>query len=281
MEILYRLKIFLLLLSVYLPLFAGAQVTLLPTSVFLTGHLGIGSVDVSNDTDMRQEVSVRFEFAWLGSDEGGHLMMISDDEDVAARYGIDDEIRAFPRTFLLPSGGRQTVRFQVRPLHDRPDGVYWTRAIITSRKAAEDVGRESVSEELGTQIHYVFKQNIPVFYRKGHVRTGLEIRDVVTEIKKDKLVVKAALQPTGNAPFNGSMDLLLRNSSGQVVGRRHTTAVIYFESLRRFELPFHDVVLDQGDYSLELIFQTRRRDMASADLVQAPPVKHRVFIRIE
>lgn len=281
MEGLYRFGNLLVLLCAFHPLFVGAQVTLLPTTVFLTDETGLGSVDISNDTDLRQEVSIRFGFAYLGSDEEGHLMMIDDEEETASRYGIDERIRAFPRTFLLPPGGRQTVRLQVRPLHDRPDGVYWTRAIITSRAAAEDVDHIQVSEEVGTRIHYVFKQNIPVFYCKGQVSTGLEIKDVVTEMKNDRLVVKVRVCPAGNAPFNGSVDVLLRNGSGQVVTRQHTTAVIYFESLRRLELPFRDVTLDRGTYFLELMFKTKRRDISPSDLVQAPPVNYTVFIAIE
>jgi hypothetical protein len=260
--------------------FTGAQVTLLPTSVYISDGLGVGSLEISNDTGARQEVSIGFGFAYPGSDEEGHLVMISDDEEAALRYGIDGQIRAFPRSFLLPPGGRQTVRLQVRPLHDRPDGVYWTRVIVTSRTAAEDVDKVEVSEKVGTRIHYVFKQNIPVFFKKGKVSTGLEITGAETEVKSDRLVVTCGLRPTGNAPFNGSVDAILRNSSGQVITRRHTTAVVYFESLRRLELPFPDVVPDQGNYFLELIYRTKRRDIPPSDLVQAPPVHYTVYFRI-
>lgn len=277
----FRRLVMVLVHCFFSPFFPVAQVTLLPTTVFLSENPGIGSVDVRNDTGIRQEVSIGFEFAYLGNDRKGNLKMIDDDAEMETRFSIDRQIRAFPRTFMLSPGSRQTVRIQVRPSGGRPDGVYWTRAIVTSRVAAEDPGRLNVNEKLGTRIQYVFKQNIPVFYRKGDVTTGLEITGVKTEVSGTGIKVQARLRPTGNAPFNGSADAILRNSSGQVVASQHSTTVIYAESLRLLELPFSDVIMDRGNYTLELRYQTKRRDISPSDLVQAPPVSRTVYLRIE
>ncbi|MDD2382168.1 MAG: hypothetical protein PHV35_10780 [Mariniphaga sp.] len=259
---------------------APAQVTILPTSVFLTDQWGLGSVDISNNTGQKQEVSIDFQFAWLGNDEDGGLMMINQEDEIADRYSVDEQIRAFPRSFLLPPGGSQTIRVQVRPLREKPDGVYWTRAVITSSPAASDIDHVSLSENIGTRIQYVFKQNIPVFYKKGEVNTGLQILEVKTEMKTDRIVVYVRLRPTGNAPYNGRVQTALRNSSGQVILNRQTTAVIYFESLRRLELPLSEVPLDQGIYALELLYETKRNDIPASELVQAVPVTYTVLIKI-
>jgi len=58
------------------------------------------------------------------------------------------------------------------------------------------------------------------------------------------------------------------------------SVVVYVESLRRIELPFDDEV-PPGDYQLELLFETRRRDIVHHNLVQADPVKHILPLSIE
>ncbi len=255
------------------PFFTGAQVTLLPTSVFMTETPGVESLNIYNNTGAGQEVRISFAFAWLGNDEEGRLQMIEDSAEIAGSYDISGRIRAFPRTFVLPPQGQQTVRLQVLPLRDRPDGVYWTRVIVTSRAAAADIEKVDWGDGIGTRISYVFRQNIPVFYRKGVAHTGLQVLDVRTITEDGKLVALTRLNPTGNAPYNGSVTARLCNPVGEVVAEQRTACVVYFDALRRIELSLPADGLPYGLYTLELLYETKRRDALPGDLVQAPPVK--------
>lgn len=264
-----------------LPFYIIAQVSLSPTSVFITDAVGIESLNISNTSETAQEVQISFEFSYPGYDEIGNLTMVDNDTTKAAIYDLSSTIRAFPRTFIIQPGGQQTVRLQVLPLKDTSDGVYWTRVIVTSTPPSADIETIDVGGGVGTKIGYVFKQNVPVFYKKGTVTTGLQVLKVEAGLEESKLVAVAHLLPQGNAPFNGSVQAYLRNSNGKVVAEQFTTTVVYFEALRRVELMLPEEGLPAGEYTLELNYETQRRDIPSSDLVQAPPVKHSVVVTIE
>lgn len=264
-----------------MPLLAFSQVSLSPTSVFITDAVGIESLNISNTSETAQEVQISFEFSYPGYDETGNLTMVDNDTAKAAIYDLSTKIRAFPRTFIVQPGGQQTVRLQVLPLKDKADGVYWTRVIVTSSVPSADIETIDVGGGVGTKIGYVFKQNVPVFFKKGTVTTGLKVLKVETSLEDGKLVAVTRLLPQGNSPYNGSVQAYLHNSKGKVVAEQQTTTVVYFEALRRVELMLPEEGLPAGEYTLELNYETQRRDIPSSDLVQAPPVKHSVVVTIE
>jgi hypothetical protein len=273
--------LFLLFLTALFSLPAEAQVSLAPTALFIPDQTNVGTLYVNNNSQEAQEVSVSFEFSYPGSDGQGNMVTVSDDSVSAARYGFTDYVRVFPRQFVLQPGGQQTVRLQVRPMPGKPDGVYWTRVIVTSNAAARDVETVAVAEGIGTQINYVFKQNIPAFYLKGKTSTGLACGAVTTTVEDGKLVAVSQLTPTGNAPFNGSVTARLLNSAGKEVAMQQQTVVAYFEVLRRVEIALPDGEIAPGNYTLEFTYETRRADISPTDLVQAPPITHSVPVVIE
>lgn len=275
-----RTLFFLFFLAVFnLP--ALAQVSLAPTALFIKDQTNVGTLYVNNNSQEAQEVSVSFEFSYPGSDEQGNMVTVSNDSVSAARYGFTSLARVFPRQFVLPPGGQQTVRVQVRPMPGKPDGVYWTRVIVTSNAAAKDVETTAVAKGIGTKINYVFKQNIPAFYLKGKTSTGLNCGPVTTNVEDGKLVAVARLTPIGNAPFNGSVTARLLNSAGKEVATQQQTLVAYFEVKRRVEIALPAEGLAPGNYTLEFTYETKRADISPTDLVQAPPVKNSVPVEIK
>jgi hypothetical protein len=271
----------LLMLGLSSPQIVTAQVSLAPTALFISDQTNVASLYINNNSQEAQEISISFEFAYPGSDEQGNMVTISNDSLSAAHYGITANLRVFPRQFVLQPGGQQTVRFQVRPMRDKPDGVYWSRVIVTSQKASKDIDTVMVTETIGTKISYVFKQNIPAFYVKGKVTTGLMPGKVITQLQNGKLVAIAELTPTGNAPFNGSVTALLLDSEGKEIAIQQQTVVAYFAVLRRIELSLPGEGLAPGKYTLEFTYETKRADISASDLVQAKPVRQSVAVEIK
>lgn len=259
----------------------SAQVSLAPIALFIPDQTNVTSLYVNNNSQAVQEVSVSFEFAYPGSDELGNMITVNDDSVNALRFGLADNIRVFPRQFLLQPGVQQVIRLQVRPMRSRPDGVYWCRVIVTSQNASKDIDTMKVAEGIVTKINYVFRQNIPVFYLKGKLTTGLTPGIVATSVENGKLVAISRLTPTGNAPYNGSVTARLLNSAGKEVAASQQAVVAYFEVFRRIELTLPKEGLDFGNYTLEFIYETKRTDISPSDLVQARPVKQIVAVEIK
>jgi len=274
----HLLNISVLLLSS--PILIG-QVSLAPTSLYIHDQTGVASLYVTNNSNEDQEIVISLEFSYPGSDNNGNMKTISDDQTAATRYGITDYLRVFPKQFILKPGGQQTVRLQSKPLSDKPDGVYWTRVIVSSNTAAKDLGSLQAAEGIGTRINYVFKQNIPAFYIKGKATTGLIPGDISTSVEERKLVAVASLRPTGNSPFNGTVTARLIDNSGKEIMTHKQTIVAYSEVLRRIEMDLPDKGLNPGTYKLDLTYETVRADIPSYDLVQGAPAMQSVEVQVK
>jgi hypothetical protein len=257
-----------------------AQVSLAPTSLFIHDQSNVASLYINNNSEESQEISITCEFSYPGSDKDGNMLNITDDTLSASKYGLGDNLRVFPRQFVLKPGSQQTVRIQVRPLQGKPDGTYWSRIIVSSNAASKDVESLPVTEAIGTKINYVFKQNIPAFYLKGKTNTGIIPGEIITSVADGKLVAVAQLKPTGNSPFNGMVTARLTDNSGKEIAVQQQSVVAYFDVIRRIEIALPPEGLAKGRYKLEFTYETTRADISPSDLVQAAPVKKSIEVEI-
>ncbi len=255
-----------------------AQVSIAPSTVFISDQTNIGTVYVSNRSDEPQEVSIEFAFGYPTSDENGNLIMTYDDQEAFERYAINNWVRAFPRSFVLGPRQQQTVRFQVRPQPQADDGVYWTRVKILANPQTPEIDLATDEEGIATRITFRFEQIIAAFYKKGNTTTGVNVKQVEVRHDENRLMLLPHLQRTGNSPFIGSLTAKMYDTGGNLVKERQTTTTAYFEEIRRIELDTEG--LEPGNYRVELTFETRRGDISPTDLVQAPPVTEVVNVRI-
>lgn len=275
MKFLFTTAFFALLIWV-LPL--NAQISLAPSFVFIGENNGVGDLYVSNNSDKAYEVSISFAFGYPGSDAEGNLVMNYDDPAAFAEFALDDMIRAFPRSFILGGGEQRTVRIQVLPNQRRKEGFFFTRMKVLAKPQSEEVTQE-VTEGIGTQITFNFEQITAVFYHRGKVSSGIEVKKVDVIQVDSILQMRANLQREGNAPFLGSITAQLKDKSGNTVAQTQTSTTAYFDVIRRIDLNVADV--PAGTYNLELSFETSRTDMAADDLIQAPKKVHELEVVIK
>lgn len=261
------IPIFLLVLS--LSGILKAQIALAPSFVFIDENSGVGNVFVSNNSEKAYEVTVNFVFGYPGSDSDGNMVMNYTDSVASSKYALDSMVRAFPRSFILKKGEQRTVRLQVVPADRRKEGYFFTRMKVMAKPQTVDV-TETSTAGIGTKINFNFEQITAVFYHKGKVSTGVEVKELDIRQNEKMLEIRPRLQRLGNAPFLGSMYVKLKDSNGKVVVESQSTTTVYFEEIRRLDLKLADV--SPGTYTLELSFETQRNDMMPSDLVQSPRI---------
>lgn len=267
--------LFIFLLSNFV---AIAQISLAPSFVFIEENNGVGNVYVSNNSEKSYEVSVNFVFGYPESDSLGNLLMNYNDSITSVQYALDPMIRAFPRSFLLKAGEQRTVRVQVIPAQRRKEGYFFTRMKVLAKPQISDI-TDTTIQTIGTKINFNFEQITAVFYHKGKVNTGLEIKKLDVLQNKGTLEVRPLLHRTGNAPFLGSMIAKLKDSVGKTVAESQSTAAIYFDMVRFIGLNLEKV--NPGTYTLELSFETHRNDMLVTDLIQAQPIVQKTTVIIQ
>jgi P pilus assembly chaperone PapD len=255
-----------------------AQISLAPSFVFIDENSGVGNLYVSNNGEQPQEVTISFQFGYPGSDADGNLVMVYDDEAAAAQYSLDEMIRAFPRSFILPAGEQRTVRLQVVPAERRKEGFYYSRMKVLAKPQTPDITQES-AQGIATRISFNFEQVTAVFYKRGKVSTGLVVKELDVRQNEKMLELRPHLQRTGNAPYLGSMIARLKDDRGNVVAETQSTTTAYFDVIRRMDLDLAEVV--PGVHTLELSFETRRNDMMAGNLVQAPTIVHTARVTVK
>jgi len=255
-----------------------AQISIAPTMLFVQDNPGIGEIYLSNSSDLAQEISFEFRFGYPSSSNDGEISMVYDDTLRQQQHDVADYVRIYPSRVIIPPNQSQTVRVQVMPMRDRPDGVYWSRLVVASSAITPDVSAES-NEGISTNISYVLEQNIPMFYHKGETTTGISVNDV-TVIPPDstgQLRVLPEIERTGNSPYLGTVYARLFSGDDVLLQERESPAYFYFKDWRGFTFQKPDT--QQGPLYLELEFETRRRSLNSRDLVQADNIIHRVELQ--
>lgn len=257
---------------------ALAQVSIAPTTVFIDQN-GVGTLFITNPGETAQEISVSFVFGYPGNDDLGSLIMVYGDSIREKQFGMGDRLRAFPRTFILAPQQQQTVRLQVRPDRSLPDGTYFTRVKVTSNAQTADV-EQSNQTGVSTQVNFKFDQIIAAFHKAGTVSTGLEFGEVTTEVKDGMVKVIPQFKVTGNSPYLGSVTATLKNSFNGILAEQQQTVALYFSGKRAVEMKLPEN-LPAGSYEIVLTYETRRSDIPSTDLVQAPAVSKSVILIIK
>ncbi|MAL16725.1 MAG: hypothetical protein CL670_08875 [Balneola sp.] len=227
---------------------------------------------VINNSNTPQEVSVDFFFGYAVTDENGERQNVSGAEDLKGTHSIADNVRAFPRNFILQSGQRQVVRIRLTPSNDLQDGTYWTRIKTHSTPESPPVeigSNENVTASVGINI----EQITGLFYKNGDVTTGIKVDGIRSSFQGDgseQLIVLTDFQRTGNSPFLGSITTILKNQNGETMAQGFRSTTLYFDGTQKETLDISG--LPSGEYTIQVHFETRRSDISQSDLVQMQPV---------
>lgn len=265
-------KLLLLLLIFAGATVAHAQLSLAPTAVYLDKN-GIGNLFITNNTNTPQEITINFQFGYSDQDENGVLIMRYGDTTNARLFGLDQYIKAFPRTFILPPKQQQIIRLQARLPKNLPAGTLFTRIKVGSSGQVTDVGSEQI-DGVSTRINLRFEQIIVAFYKNGNVNTDISIDRVDHKYENNILTLDAFYKNTANSPFLGKVQIVLRGPDGKILSTQNQTVAMYFSGKRRFNFSFPEK-LASGRYDIEFKFETSRNDIPAEDLVQGQPYTYR------
>lgn len=253
---------------------AAGQTLVAPTVMTLGDRERFGTFLVDNRSDEPQEVTISFKFGYSTSDPEGNRFFVYDDTAAAAAFGLHEQIRAFPRRFVLAPGDRQIVRMSARPAPDAPDGVYWARIVTASQPQSAAVERTE-AEGVATQVVFRLEQVTTVLYRKGEVATGLEAGALEARPRGDSLSVRLPLRRVGNAPFYGRARLSVVAEDAAPAGvvppiDDELLFEVFFDRVLRFDVPL--AALPAGRYRVRVSLDSNRPDIPRDRRITADPI---------
>jgi P pilus assembly chaperone PapD len=271
-----KISLIILFLAVF-PILTTAQISIAPTNIFLNENSKFGTFMVINNSNDPQEISIESTFGYFVTDAEGNKTFSNEDSTIAQKYSVADDIRAFPKDFVLQPKQRQVVRLRIMAPNKVADGTYWARIKTISRAESAPIELKD-DQSIGANIGVVIQQMSGLFYKVGKTTTSITIEKIeVGTISDGKLQLKTKIKKGGNSPFLGSITTrILKN--GKVMATKFTSTSFYFDGIHSDIIDISDV--PSGQYTAEVTFETRRSDISSDDLVQMQPVTATTTITI-
>ncbi len=252
----------------------GNAVLVAPHAIFIDHRARTAQVTLANPSAETEEVDLAFTFGFPATDSTGQPYVRLIEAPADSFPSAAGWIRAFPRRVRLEPGQRQVVRLLATPPADLPDGEYWTRLIVTSRRGQE-VAVADTTMRAGLTLE--LRTIVSVTYRKGNVRTGVAVDAFDATVAGDSLHARLAVHREGNGAYLGvARFTVLRGETA--VQEWAIPIAAYYRMDRRFAFPLTD--LPPGSYELRFDLTTDREDIPLENVLPAPPFTRRQPIEI-
>jgi hypothetical protein len=247
-----------------------------PTAVFMDDTSRNAQVTIGNSSEEAEEVTIELRFGYLDTDSLGTPFVRLLDDPGPEYPSAAGWIGLFPQRVRLEPGERRVVRLFARPPADLPEGEYWSRLIVTSRRAASPVAAGDTALQAGVNLE--IRLVTSVTFRKGALSTGLTLTGLTALADADSLVVRAGMERSGNAAYLGTGHFEVVDATGVIVRQWATPLAVYYPIDRRFVFPLDS--LPAGGYTVRLRADAARADVEEGRVLPAPSVMDSVAVTV-
>jgi P pilus assembly chaperone PapD len=250
-------------------------VSVSPTALYIDSRTRTGVLTLYNPGTLPEEITVDFAYGYPQSDSAGNVSVSTTREPPPGEPSAMAWMRAFPRRLLLQPGQRQVVRVLVEPPAELADGEYWARVLISSRGGQPPIEQTQgdVRLQLNVQTTLVMAAN----YRKGDLRTGVEVTAASARHTADGVQLQVDLSRSGNAAFLGRMRAELLDAGGAVVSTLYDDVAVYRTMRRR--LTFAVPASAAGALTVRIHIDTEREDLPPGGALPAAPIDQSIPVQ--
>lgn len=248
-----------------------------PTALFLSDTNRNGQLTVGNNGTEPEEVQIELKFGFVDADSAGTPFVRMIDDPGPEFPAATAWLGVYPQRVRLAPGERQTVRVFARPPADLPDGEYWSRLIVSGRRAPTDLATGDSLVQAGVSLEVRLVTSVT--FRKGEVNTGLTLHDITAQAFPDSLVVHTGMERRGTAAYLGTVFFEVLTAGGTVVRDWSTPVSVHVSVTRRFVFPLEP--LAPGDYTLRVRAEATRPDIAEAHVLPARSVSYSIPLPVE
>lgn len=258
-------------------LVSAQSLVIAPHGVIIDDRTRGTAVTVINRSPRAVEVDIEAQYGYPVSDSTGNttIRFVNADEAKLAGNDATPFMVFSPRKFIIPAGRAQAVRFLAKPPADLANGEYWSRVTFTSKNAAtaapvttpNDTGAIRIGIDL--QVRTV----IPIIYRRGPQKTGIEMGTPVVAWANDSLAfLRVPLKRTGSNAWLGRWRLEMIGADGKDYAGGSTMTAVYTELNPRIDIPTRAKAnpIPPGTYDLRLHFETVRTDLSPRQYIVGP-----------
>lgn len=253
------------------PLLAQAT-SVAPQVIHVTDRTPSGAITVLNQNEVPLDVRIGLRYGDLVTDSstGATTVRILDDSVAPANSAVP-LIRFSPVRFRLAPGATQIVRIVALSRAALADGEYWARMSITSRRDERPTTGTTTNPGVAGEISLQVQTVIPVYFRKGPVRTGLTA--AITSAVRSPSGVELSLRfdRTGNGAAVGALQLDALDANGTVLASETRQLAVYHALTPRVSLPVPAAVLARVQ-QVRVTVTSRRPDLPEGFVLPFTPV---------
>jgi hypothetical protein len=267
------------LVAALVPAALSAQgVLVAPTGVFIDPQTHGASIEAYNPGNEPVEVSISMMFGYPVSDSLGRVTLRTVANTSATMPSAASWVEAFPRRLILRPRERRTIRLLARPPASLPDGEYWSRLIVTTKGSRVALQAPAATSAIQVGLKLEVRTIVALFYRKGHVSTGLTMSDPSARLTRDSLEVCTHLHREGNAAFLGTLHTTVTDSTGARVFAEEVPLAVYYGLAPCVTAPAPK--LSPGQYVVHLLVDTDRHDLKEQALLPIAAIRDSVVVTV-
>lgn len=132
------------------------------------------------------------------------------------KYNLNDGIKLYPKMVAIKPGGKQVVRFRVKPIVFKEEGEY--KSYIVFREIPLKNNKDSKkNNDLDVQLKMITEVGISVYGYYGKVIKDIEISNLRVNYKDKNLIVKMDTLSKGNSSEEIGEKIEIIDSNGKVI----------------------------------------------------------------
>lgn len=230
-----------LLLALWTPLPALAELMLNPTRVVITRNQRAAQVELINHGN--EAASYRINVVNRRMSETGEFIAVA---DAAGDERFADSMLSYsPRQVTLAPGGAQVVRLMIRRPEGLADGEYRSHLhfekLPEPGELASSVEPDPARQKIGVLLKTLIGASIPVIVRHGATDATLALTGLALQpgAPGQAPLLAFRMERSGNSSVYGDLNVVYtpRGGAGQVVARAGGVAVYTPNPVRRALLP--------------------------------------------
>lgn len=136
------------------------------------------------------------------------------------RYNLNDEIKLYPKMVAIKPGGKQIVRFRVKPTNFKEDGEYKSYIVFKEIPLKNNQHRQE-SNDLDVQLKMITEVGISVYGYYGNIIKDIEIFNIKINYKNKNLFTKMETISKGNSSEEIGERIEFINENGKIIETRN------------------------------------------------------------
>lgn len=252
----------------------NAQVAIAPFVVYINPATRYGEYQVINNNTYDTDVEITLKFAYPTTDSLGKVTFKWEDTTNVqwSKWDMSENIKAFPRRFVLKPNQTQKVKFLMRLPSDAPNGMYWTRIVTKSAPKLKAIDTTDDGKTARASLLIITQYTNLIVYQKGKVETNVSVEG--TEYYQDSTYINLLLKLHQWCEFPAwcNIHFKILEESGAEFYSFDDVAAVYNDAVKKVRIEKKKLKPGQK-YTIEYDVTSDRTDIPKEMHTLFPPFK--------